>query len=204
MYKPMSSRLQEKVIPVQTFRRELTRKTIHVSIALVPTMAGWNFLITVILLSAGIVFYVVNEYARISGRSSGIVSLLTEMSTRPTEHGFVWGPVTLGLGALAALLYYPHPATTVAIYALAFGDGIASLAGKFLSRGTVVRIGEKTLAGSISCFIAVYVSALIVLDDYFLALLSAVSATIFELIAVQDFDNLVMPLGTGFIVMLLM
>jgi len=199
----MDGGFKEHVFPVQAFYRELTRKAIHVSVAIVPTMANWNFLITVILLSAGIVFYVVNENARISGKSKGMVSLLTEMSTRPTEQGFVWGPVTLGFGALAALLYYPHPAATVAIYALAFGDGVASLAGKFLSRGTVVSIGEKTLSGSISCFLAVYVSALMVLNDYFLALLSAVSATIFELVSIQDVDNLVIPLGTGFVVMLL-
>ena len=199
----MSSSFREYAIPVQSFGRELTRKTIHITIAFVPVMANWNFLVAVALLSAGIIYYVINENARISGRSFGMVSRLTEIASRPVERGFVWGPVTLGLGAMSALIFYPNPAATVAIYALAFGDGIASLAGKFLGRRSTVRIGEKTLEGSVSCFVAVFFSTILYLDDYLLALAAAVTATILEMIPLQDADNLIIPLGTGFVMTLL-
>ena len=200
----MSMKSRDYAIPRQSFRKELTRKTIHITIALVPTLANWNFLFTVIFLSAGILFYAINETARIRGKAGGIISRMTVMASRPVEKGFVWGPVTLGLGALAALLYYPNPAATVAIYALAFGDGIASITGKFLGRRTTVRIGEKTLVGSISCFIAVFISAYAVLNNLHLALVSAVTATILELIPARDADNLIIPLGTGLVLTLLM
>ena len=200
----MTTDSRDYAIPRQSFRKEITRKVIHISIALVPTLANWNFIVAVVLLSAGIIFYAVNETARLNGRSGGFISRLTVIAARPVENGFVWGPITLGLGALAALLYYPSPAATVAIYALAFGDGIASIAGKFLGRRSTIRIGEKTLVGSISCFIAVLVSAFVVLSDLRLALIAAATATILELIPVRDADNLLIPLGTGLILTLLM
>lgn len=199
----MSSSFREYAIPVQSFRRELTRKIIHITIAFVPAMANWNFNMAVALLGSGIIYYVFNEKARISGHSFGMVSRLTEIASRPVERGFVWGPVTLGLGAMSALIFYPNPAATVAIYALAFGDGIASLAGKFLGRRSTVRIGEKTLEGSVSCFVAVFFSTLLYLDDYLPALAAAVTATILEMIPLQDADNLIIPLGTGFVMTLL-
>lgn len=200
----MSRNSRDYAIPGQSFRKELTRKIIHISIALVPTIASWNFVAAVAILSSGILIYTINETARLNGRSGGFVSKLTVMAARPMENGFVWGPITLGLGALAALLYYPSPAATVAIYALAFGDGIASIAGKFLGRRAVIRIGEKTLVGSVACFIAVFISAYAVLKDLRLAVISAATATILELIPVRDADNLIIPLGTGLVLTLLL
>ncbi len=192
------------VLPGYSLGKELSRKVIHITIALVPALASWNFVFTVVFLSAGILFYVVNETGRISGRNNGFISRMTVMASRPVEQGFVWGPVTLGLGALAALLYYPSPASSVAIYALAFGDGIASVAGKLLARRGSVRIGEKTLIGSVFCFFAVLISAYAVLRDFRLAVIAAVTATILELLPIRDADNLIIPLGTGLVLTLLM
>jgi len=200
----MNNKSRDLILPGYSLRKELTRKVIHITIALVPSLARWNFVFTVIFLSAGILFYVVNETGRISGRTGGFISRMTEMASRPVEQGFVWGPVTLGLGALAALLYYPSPASSVAIYALAFGDGIASVAGKLLAGRNSVRIGEKTLIGSVFCFFAVLFSAYAVLRNLRLALISAAAATILELLPVRDADNLIIPLGTGLVLTLLM
>ena len=190
--------LNGHVIPQQAFAKELTRKSVHLMIAVVPTLVGWNFYFTVAVLSWGIILYAVSESARMRGSGDGIISLVTEIASRPTEHGFVWGPVTLGLGTLAALLYYPEPAATIAIYALAFGDGIASFG------HANIEIGEKALTGSFFCFMAVFVSAYIVLGNLRFALISAAVATGLELIPVQDVDNLIIPLGTGLALTLVM
>lgn len=188
--------LNGHVIPQQEFTKEFIRKTIQLTIAFVPTLARWNFHFTVAVISLGIVIYTVNETARMRGRSDGIISLVTVIASRPTERGFVWGPVTLGLGALAALFYHPEPAATIGIYALAFGDGFASLAGLLYNRANN-RVGEKALVESFLCFIGVFVSAYIVLGNLRLALISAAVAMGLELIPVQDVDNLIIPIGTG-------
>jgi len=190
-------------ISQQTFAKELIRKAIHSAIAFVPTLARWNFHLTVVALSLGIILYSVNESARVSGRSNGIISLITEIASRPTEHGFIWGPVTLGLGTLAALLYYPNPSATIGIYALAFGDGIASLARPLRNHANTGK-EEGVLLGSLFCFMAVFLSACIVLNDLRLSLISATVATGLELILMQDVDNLIIPLGTALAISLAM
>ena len=200
----MRNRIRTLALAGQTLRKELFRKSIHITIALVPTMAKYNFLLTVLALCTGILFYVANETARVNGRTGNLISRITMMAARPTEQGFVWGPVTLGLGALAALLYYPEPAAVVAIYALAFGDGIASLTGKILGDGRIMIIGGKSLAGSAACFVVVFLSALPVLESWTQALAAAVAATVLEMIPLRDIDNLIIPLGTGLVVTLLL
>lgn len=183
------------------FEKELIRKGIHLAIAFVPTLARWNFTLTVAVLSLGIILYVVNETARIRGRSDGVISFITEIASRPTELGFIWGPVTLGLGTLAALIYYPEPVATIAIYALAFGDGVASLA---RASPVNMKLGGKPPLGFSLCFLTVFASAYIVLDNPCFALISAAIATGLESIPLQDLDNLIIPLGTGFVLTLVM
>ena len=161
--------------------------------------------VTVSLLCGGILFYVVNETARITGVSAGAVSCITRAACRPLEEmGFVWGPVTLGIGAMAALLYYPNPAGTMAIYALAFGDGVASLAGRLWGRHPRPYLGGKTLIGSAACFAAVFTVAALYLGDFLGVLLTALVATILELIPAGDLDNIIIPLGTGLVLYLIL
>ncbi len=200
----MRNRIKALALAGQTIRKEIVRKFIHITIALVPALASLNFFLTVITLCTGILFYVANETARVNGKTTGLISRITAVAARPTEHGFVWGPVTLGLGALAALLYYPEPAAVVAIYALAFGDGIASLTGKLLGENRIMLLAGKSLIGSTSCFIAVLLSSVTVLDNWYFALIAAVTATILEMIPLKDVDNLIIPLGTGLVVTLLL
>ena len=103
------------------------------------------------LLAFGTVFYVFAEKARLAGRTILIISDLTIIASRERDRGrFVLGPVTLGVGALLALLLYPSTAAALAIYALAFGDGLASLAGKLLPSPRIPLTRGKTLAGSLA------------------------------------------------------
>ena len=198
----MQSKTRSIAISGNTLAKELIRKAIHVTIAFVPTLAKWNLPATLAVLAAGILFYSVNEAARSSGRGVAFISRMTAAAARPGETGFVWGPVTLGLGAMAALLYYPDPAASVAIYALAFGDGIASLVGKLWGRRTIPYFGNKTILGSLGCFTAVFASSLLVTGSVSLAVLAAASATILELVPMKDLDNLIIPLGTGLVMSL--
>ena len=90
-----------------------------------------------------------------------LVSELTLIASREKDrNGFVLGPVTLGLGAMLSLLLYPLPAASLAIYALAFGDGIASLAGTIVRGPRIPLFGGKTISGSLACFVAVFVVTL--------------------------------------------
>lgn len=183
------------------FRSEILRKSIHFLIGLSPVLAAFNYPVTVVLLLAGILGYVQMESLRLAGIRIPVVSSLTDTASRPRDRGgFVLGPVTLGLGALLALVMYPSSAASIAIYALAFGDGFASLIGRFLGRVRPAFLRGKSLEGSLACFTAVLIAAYGVSHDYRIALTAAVAATVTEALPLEDYDNLVLPLVVGLVV----
>jgi dolichol kinase len=156
---------------------------------------------TVALLVAGILVYIKMESLRLAGFSIPLASSLTSMASRPRDRGrFVLGPVTLGLGALLALLMYPSPAASIAIYALAFGDGFASLIGKLFGRLRPAFLRGKSLEGCAACFFATLIAAHQVSHDYRIAVAAALTAMVTEALPLEDYDNLVLPLVVGLVV----
>lgn len=190
------------ILPVSGVRSELKaeiiRKTIHFLIALAPVMASVNKAATVTILMIGTLGYTLMEYLRLSGVKIPVISSITGMASRPRDMGrFVMGPVTLGIGALLALLLYPSNAAAIAIYALAFGDGIASLAGKFLGKWRPAFLCGKSVEGSLACFTVVLISAYAVSGSMFIAFVAAFTATVVEALPLEDYDNIVIPVTVG-------
>jgi dolichol kinase len=184
-------------------KTELIRKSIHFLIALSPLMAAMSRPATVLILAAGTLGYTWMESLRLAGIQVPFVSSVTSMASRKRDEGlFVMGPVTLGLGALLALLFYPSPAASIAIYALAFGDGFASLVGKFFGRIRPAALCGKSVEGSLACFTAVLVSAFRVSRDFRIALVAAFTATLVEALPLEDYDNLALPVTVGMVVSL--
>jgi len=185
-------------------RIELLRKSLHLLIAFVPSLAAISVKYTVVLLSAGTVFYALCETLRIRGVAVPLVSRLTSMAARRRDAGrFVLGPITLGLGALLALLLYPNPAASIAIYALAFGDGLSSLVGKLFGSVRLPLTGGKSLEGSLTCMAAVFLSSVIVTGSPLRCLPVALVATVVEAAPTKDMDNLFLPVLTGAVAALL-
>ena len=182
----------------EEIRIELVRKSIHLLIAFVPAIARIGVGLAVGLLSGGILVYAACESLRMRGIAVPIVSRLTSLAARRRDAGrFVLGPITLGLGALLALLLYPDPAASIAIYALAFGDGLSSLVGKTFGSLRLPFTGGKSLEGSFTCLTAVFLSALALTGDAPRSLAVAAVATVVEAAPTKDFDNLILPVITG-------
>jgi dolichol kinase len=183
---------------LRELKTELIRKSIHFLIALSPSMAAVNLPLTVVILSIGTLVYASLETLRLSGIPVPLISSLTNMASRSRDKGrFVLGPVTLGLGALLALLLYPSPAASIAIYALAFGDGFASLIGKFFGRIRPAFLKGKSIEGSITCFMMVLVISYQVSFSYKIALIAALTAMVIEALPLEDYDNLAIPVIVG-------
>jgi dolichol kinase len=182
------------------FQGEIVRKSLHFLIALVPLLASVNLSATIGLLAAGTLFYAFAESSRLQGFRIPLVSELTLIASREKDrHGFVLGPVTLGLGAMLSLLLYPLPAASLAIYALAFGDGIASLAGTMVRGPKIPLLGGKTISGTLACFSAVFVVTLGITQRPVEALVLGAAGAFFEAIPAGNFDNIILPVGIGLI-----
>ncbi len=179
-------------------RIELLRKSIHLLIGFVPALAALSVGLTIGLLAIGVIIYALCENLRLSGIEVPLVSRITSLAARRRDSGrFVLGPITLGVGALLALLLYPNPAASIAIYALAFGDGLSSLVGKSFGTVRLPFTGGKSLEGSITCLMAVFVSSFALTRDAPRSFAVALVATIIEAAPLKDFDNIVLPVCTG-------
>jgi phytol kinase len=188
----------------EEIRIELLRKSIHLLIAFVPGIARWNPGLAMGLLSGGILFYAACERLRITGYHVPLISRVTALAARRRDGDrFVLGPVTLGLGALLSLLLYPDPAASIAIYALAFGDGFSSLVGKTFGRIRLPFTGGKSLEGSLTCLAAVFFSSLALTGDAKRSLALAAVATIVEAAPTRDLDNILLPVTVGVLATLL-
>jgi len=183
---------------ISGLKSELVRKALHFLIALTPGLAAINKTATVALLVIGTLGYTLMEYLRLSGVKVPLFSAITGIASRPRDAGkFVMGPVTLGLGALLALLLYPSNAAAIAIYALAFGDGIASLTGRLIGRWRPAFLLGKSIEGSAACFLIVFACAYAVSLNVQIAFTAAFTATAAEALPLKDYDNLAIPVTVG-------
>ncbi len=188
----------------EEIRIELLRKSIHLLIAFVPGIAHLSLGLAMGLLSGGILFYATCETLRIRGYHVPLISRVTALAARHRDGDrFVLGPVTLGLGALLALLLYPNPAASIAIYALAFGDGLSSLVGKTFGSIRLPYTGGKSLEGSLTCMAAVFISVWLLTGNIERSLVIAIFASMVEAAPSKDFDNLILPVAVGAVASLL-
>ena len=183
---------------ITVMHQEACRKLIHCLIVFVPFIAGCSYALAYFLLSAGIIVYSWSEYQRLAGHYVPVLSDIKAKAfrNRDLDH-FAKAPVTLALGAMGALALYPLQFAAVAIYALAFGDTMACLVGKSMGKTQIPYTG-KTWAGSAACFATVFLLAFQATGGS-LAKTAAVAmaATLTELLPIKDYDNLLIPLVTG-------
>jgi phytol kinase len=200
LIRPVTGNQSEFTVAIARFQVEVIRKSLHLLIALVPVIAAINLPATLSLLAAGTLFYAFAEASRRQGNPIFVVSDLTIIASREMDRkGFVLGPVTLGLGAMLSLLLYPLPSASIAIFALAFGDGFASLVGTLVRGPRIPLLRTKTIAGSLACFTAVFLVTLSITMKPVDALVVAAAATVLEAIPVGNFDNIIIPFGVGMV-----
>ncbi|TWI78209.1 dolichol kinase [Treponema putidum] len=197
-YKKFSQNEKIEVLIKETFR-----KTIHLCAAFVPLFARHFFYPTIIALSFITCLYTVFEVLRLRGHNIFMISSITGFAARERDKGkFVLGPVTLSLGVISSLLIFPFKEASIGIMALALGDGLASLVGKLWGRQHLNISKDKTFAGSIACFTAVFISSFAISRSFIKSLCIAVIATGTEALPLKDFDNILIPLvcaGAAFI-----
>ena len=180
--------------------KELFRKSIHICSSFVPLFLKFAYWPVIALLLLALIFYTLSEILRSKGIELPLVSKVTEIAARKRdENHFVLGPVTLVCGILLAALLLPLDCARVGIFALAFGDGLASLMGKLIGKITIPGAHGKTAAGSLTCFFAVFISTFCCCGNCLIALTVALCAMFIEILPLSDFDNLIIPPAIGFV-----
>lgn len=184
--------------------KELFRKSIHICSSLVPLFLKLAYWPVIGLLVTALILYTISEILRSKNINIPFISKVTEIAARKRdENRIVLGPITLVLGILLAALILPLDCARVGIFALAFGDGLASLMGKLFGKITIPGAHGKTAAGSLTCFFAVFVSTFCCCGNCLTALIIAFAAMFIEVLPLSDFDNLIIPPAIGFIFLIL-
>ena len=180
--------------------KELFRKSIHICSSFVPLFLRLAYWPVIGLLVLAVLVYTLSEILRSKNIELPLISKITEVAARKRdENHFVLGPVTLVLGILAAALLLPLDCARIGIFALAFGDGLASLMGKLFGKITIPGAHGKTVAGSLTCFLAVFISTFCCCGYTLTSLIIAFCAMCIEVLPLADFDNLIIPPAIGFI-----
>ncbi len=184
--------------------KELFRKSIHICSSLIPLFLKLAYWPVIGLLILAVITYTISELLRARDKNIPVISKVTEIAARKRdENRFVLGPVTLVCGILCAALLLPLDCARVGIFALAFGDGLASLMGKLIGKITIPGAHGKTAAGSLTCFFAVFISTYACCRNCLLSLIVALCAMFIEILPLSDFDNLIIPPAIGWIYSLL-
>ena len=183
---------------------EVLRKTIHLASALTVVFADRWYTITIAGIIGISVFYCISEFLRMRGYELGIIAHITRYASRKRDKGrFVLGPLTLAGGIALALLLFPMHTAKIAIFALAFGDGLASLIGKRFGKIRLAVFKDKTVAGSLACFAAVFISSFAVSGSFWKSLILGIAGAGIEMLPLKDYDNLLIPIAIGYFALLL-
>lgn len=186
-------------------KKELFRKTIHMVSSFIPFFYFFHRQLVLIGLLSITILYFISEVLRINKIRIPLVSQITEFASRSRDEGkIVLGPITLAIGIfLSFFLFDDYHTSVIAIFALSFGDGVASLFGKMFGGPKIPFTFGKTFSGSTGCFIVLFIVYLSCGLSIQQALMIALLAAIIEAFPTGDFDNLLIPVSTGVLARLL-
>ncbi len=180
-------------------KKEFFRKTIHMMAAFVPFFYYFSqYLVMTILLTITLLYFI-SEVLRIKKKIYiPIISLVTLIAAREKDRDrFILGPITLSMGIFLSLTFFDYRSAVISIYALAFGDGVASLFGETLGGWKIPLTFGKTISGTLGCFLVLVIVFLSCGLNLYQALLIAIIASIIEVFPTGDYDNFLIPVITG-------
>lgn len=183
--------------------QEIRRKLLHILIAFVPLFSGFVFNTTLLILFSLLIVYMISECLRVNGYSFPLLGGITRSSIRRLEErGFAFGPVTLVLGAILSTLFFPMVIASTVVWIVAFADTAATIVGRSLGNHRIPYNVKKSIEGSLAAWIVAFFCGCIYLP-LLPALLAASFSSAIESLPLRSLDNLLMPLGTGIILLCL-
>ena len=175
-----------------SFRRELTRKALHLSSATIPIAlaSGATRAVTLPVLGVLAVAAIMVEIMRaMSPTAASRFEASVRPLLRPHEAQRITGATWLIVSMFAAVLLLPRNIAIAATWAAAVGDAAAALIGMRFGRLRSYRDG-KSLEGSGACLIATFIGAVTLAHLAFtVALLASLAATIGERLPWPRDDN---------------
>ena len=182
---------------------DFVREDIHAAGFFMPVIAQIVGVtpVAIFILVLSIV-YLISELARLEGKNIQFISAVTRHAASQTElYGFAAAPLYYAFGILFTLLVFPFPASAAAIAIFALGDSTASIFGGLIGKSLPFNKG-KTLEGSLSGFVFAFLAGCLFVSPWIAAVGAAVAMFV-EYLPLPINDNVVIPLVTASVLMLL-
>jgi len=129
-------------------------------------------------------------------RGNEIVYRLLPWLLKDQERRTLNTSVYFALSCLICVTFFERPVATLSIALLCVGDPAAAIVG---TRYGSIRILNKSLQGSLACFVSCYAVSRLLFDPT-ISFWAALTATFFELISSRLNDNLSVPIFSGLMV----
>lgn len=192
-------------MPLADIKGEIPRTFFHTLGGLFLAVAGYMFPVPLNKALLGILFltaFTVDTARLRSPRFSELIVSVIGPFMRPSEITTYTGSPAFTAGFFLSFLLFPRHIALAAVVPLVVGDRAAVLVGKAWGR---TRIGNKTLEGSLACFVStllVYYLAGMGLPSLFPFSIvylagAALAGTFAEMLPRPFDDNLTMPLAAG-------
>lgn len=182
---------------------QIYRKLWHMSAAWVP-LVYYHFIdryIAIIVVGIAVILALILDIVRLTLPNfnqwfHAKLHLLIREDERKTLNTSTWFVIAIFL----TIVFFEKQVAVVALLFLAFGDPMAAVIG---SQYGTRKFLNKSLQGSMACFIACFVLAQMMFPLH-IAFWAALCATLFELLSSKINDNLSIPFFSGMAITLLM
>ncbi len=179
-------------------KEELNRKIVHLMAVLF--ILGYMFFDKVydkntalIILTFVLILFIIMEYVRIELKKK--IPLTSGLWRKKEENQFA-GYIFFLIGSIICLAVFDFKIAAVAILMTTFGDLAAALIGKKFGKTHVYK--NKKLEGILAQLIVDVIIAYLILNNWYVILTMALTATIVETVTSKLDDNLLIPLFSGF------
>jgi len=183
--------------------RELRRKTMHIAILLVIILysileTSVSKQIALFTLTFILLFLLAAEYVRLE---LNIELPIIRQLLRAKEERKMHGAIYFLSATILCLAVFDFRIALAALLMTALGDMFAAIVGKIFGKTLVFK--NKTLSGALTELVINLIVGLIVLNNIYIIIAMAFTATIIETFVSELDDNLFVPLFAGFIGQLL-
>ena len=182
-------------------KSEFARKAIHLSNSIIPLSYYYFFpdkIDMIITLAFFLIFcFFIEIHRKNNHKLSRIFSNWFEFMMRDEEKkGELTGATWVFVGALFTILLVPDPFNIISLLFLSFGDTFAAIIG---TKFPYIKLGKKTLSGSIAGFFACVTIGLVIdiSITYEIIILGAFMAMLIEILPLPVNDNLSIPIFSG-------
>lgn len=181
-------------------KKEIFRKTIHVSSILLPLSYRYVFLNNrklafLVLIPLTLIALTIEVFRLEHKTFKKIFYNIFGIMLRKHEINSFTGATYLMISAVVCIAVFPADIAFVSISFLAIGDTLAALIGIPFGKRKLLET-DKSLEGSIACFTGTFVFALLFLNPI-VSMMGAFTATVAEFSKIPLDDNIKIPISSG-------